>query len=58
MHGRCDCEDAMMILNTCENFLYTVDQDQIILRRQLLLSNINSKSLIETSVYKASQLKT
>jgi len=27
MHAR--CEDAMMILNTCKNCLYTVDQDQI-----------------------------
>ena len=27
MHAR--CEYAMMILNTCKNYQYTVDQDQI-----------------------------
>jgi len=42
MHAR--CEDTIMILNTCENFLYTVDQDQIIKREKatLLSKIINS----------------
>jgi len=32
MHAR--YEDTIMILNTCENFLYTVDQDQFIKRKK------------------------